>query len=138
MAEWFDTEGSYEDVEFLGGGKTRDVLVTGVRTKPSGIYLEVRVALESFRKQGAGLVNAVALSWSQVFEDIARMAHVGGVQWSQESRNGQLQDVAIITVLSNNGGSEATLTVPVLQLGENLHAPQIAALNKQLNAVDAL
>jgi hypothetical protein len=55
VAQTFSVETSYEDVEFLGGAQTRDVLVTGIRTKPSGIYIEVRVPLAEVRQYGAQL-----------------------------------------------------------------------------------
>lgn len=138
MADQYEVVSTYEDVEFLGGSNTRDVIVAGVRTKPHGIYLEVRVPKSHLEKGGAGLIGAVALSWSQVFEDLLRVPHVAGVQWGQDTHNGQLQDVAIIDVQSASGDSEATLTIPVLDLGPKLGAQRIAALSGQLDAIEGL
>src|SRR3954447_20020267 len=107
MADTFAVETSYPDVEFLGGTNTRDVLVTGIRTKPSGIYIEVRVPMSEYRQFGAQVVNAAALSWSNIYETLARQPHIAGVQWGQESFHGQLQDVAVLTVESASGNSQA-------------------------------
>lgn len=137
MADSWQFVTSFEDVEFLGGSQTRDVLVTGIRTKPSGIYLEVRVPLDLFKREGAQVVNAAALGWANIFETLARQPYVAGVQWGQESLNGQLQDVAVITVASTSGDSQATLTVPIVQLGPKLDAPAIKQLHDQLNELEA-
>jgi hypothetical protein len=137
VAEHWQFETSYEDVEFLGGNKTREVLVTGIRTKPSGIYVEVRVPKAIFTKYGAASVNDPAGAWATIFETIARMSHVAGVQWGQESKNGMLEDVAIVTVESDSGESEATVTVPIAKIGPNVTIPEVAKLNKQLNALEA-
>lgn len=137
MADTWEFVTSYEDTEFLGGSNTRDVLVTGIRTKPSGIYIEVRVPLALFQQDGAQVVNAAALGWATIFETLARQPYVAGVQWGQESTNGMLQDVAIITVASTSGNSQASLTVPVVRLGPKLDAPEIKHLHEQLNQLEA-
>jgi hypothetical protein len=138
MAEIFDVETSYDDVEFLGGSRTQDVLVTGIRTKPHGIYIEVRVGKALFEQEGAQIVNAAALGWATIFETLAVQPHVAGVAWGQESAGGQLQDVAVITVSSSTGASSAALTIPVTSLGPKLGAAAIGKLSKQLDAVEAL
>lgn len=138
MADTFDVETSYDDVEFLGGSRTQDVLVTGIRTKPHGIYIEVRVSKALFEKDGAQIVNAAALGWATIFETLVVQPHVAGVAWGQESAGGQLQDVAVITVASSSGDSSSVLTIPVTALGPKLGATPIAKLSKQLDAVEAL
>jgi hypothetical protein len=136
VPEHWDFVTAYDDVEFLGGTQTRDVLVTGIRTKPSGIYLEVRVPRAEFDKLGAQVVNAAALSMWNIFETLAKQPYVAGVQWGQQPHSGQLQDVAVITVESDRGNAESSLTVPLVQLGPNLDHDAITKLHKQLNDLD--
>jgi len=139
MAETFEIAGgAYEDVEFVGGTSTQAVIVTPIRTKPSGIYIEVRVLKSAFEKNGASVVNAAALGWADIFETLAKQPHVGGVQWGQQQAGGQVEDVAIITVVSSSGASSDSLTVPVNALGPKLDETAIAALAKKLNELEAL
>lgn len=136
MADTFTVETAYDDVEFLGGAQTRDVLVTGIRTRPSGIYIEVRVPKAEFQQYGPQVVNAAALGWATIFETLAKQPYVAGVLWGQQARNGQLQDVAVLTVASTSGESESTLTVPVVDLGPDLDHAAIAKLHKSLDDLE--
>lgn len=138
MAEKYEVVSSYEDVEFLGGNRTREVIVTGIRTKPSGIYVEVRVPKDTFRKIGAHAISDAANSWSTLFETLVRNSGVVGVQWGQETHNGQLQDVAVVTAESDSGATQASLTVPIARLGPNLVIPGLEKLRKQLSELEGL
>lgn len=138
MAATFDILTSYRDVEFLGGTNTRDVHVAGGFTKPSGIYFEVRVPSSLYEKEGASVINAAALSTTTILETLMTQQHVDGVLWGQQSAGGQLQDVAIINVVSPSGNSSEPYTVPFIKLGPKLNAPQIAAIAKRLAETEAL
>lgn len=138
MADLFAIVTSYEDVEFVGGTNTRDVQVAGAVTKPSGIYFEVRVPKSTYQQDGPSVINAAALGMANILETLVKQPHVGGVQWGQASSGGQLQDVAIITVLSKSGNSSSLYTVPIVQLGPKLNATQIAAISARLDATEAL
>jgi hypothetical protein len=96
------------------------------------------VPLAEFRQYGAQVVNAAALSYATIFETLAKQPDVAGVQWGQATAHGQLQDVAVITVQSTSGNSEASLTVPVVQLGPDLDHPAVKRLHDQLDANEAL
>lgn len=136
MAPTWDHVTTSDDVEFLGGSQTRAVIVTGIRTKPSGIYLEVRVPRSSFDKYGAQVVNAAALGMANIFETLAKQPYIAGVQWGQAADHGQLQDVAILTVESSSGDSQATLTIPVVQLGPDLDHAAVAKLHGHLDDLE--
>lgn len=138
MAENFRIVTSYEDTEFLGGTSTQDVQVAGAVSKPHGIYFEVRVPKAEYQKQGPSIINAAALGIATIFETLIEQPHVGGVQWGQQTKGGQLQDVAIITVVSDSGNSSSLYTVPLVQLGPDLNAKQILAINNRLDATEKL
>jgi hypothetical protein len=137
MAENWEFVASYEDVEFLGGSNTRDVLVTGIRTKPSGIYVEFRVAMADFRENGARVVHDAAHAWAATFEALAAMQWVAGVQWGQESYRGQLHDVAILTVQSTNGDAQSSVTIPLSQLDTAHVTAVVKKLHDQLDDIGA-
>jgi hypothetical protein len=138
MADLFETVAAYDDVEFLGGSQTRDVLVTSIRTKPSGVYIEVRVPRSLFDQYGSQVVNAAALGMANIFETLMKQPYVAGVQWGQQAAQGQLRDVAVITVASTSGDSQSTLTVPVVNLGPDLDHKAITKLHDQLDATEGL
>ena len=138
MADTFTVVQSYEDVEFLGGTATRNVQVAGCVTTGHGIYFEVRIPSTEFAASGPESVNAAAAGYADIFETIANEANVVGVQWGQQTYGGQLQDVAIIEVSSDSGDSTGSITTPVTSLGPQLDKSQITALNKRLNATEAL
>lgn len=138
MAEKFDILTSYQDVEFLGGSNTRDVHVAGAVTKPDGIYFEVRVPSSVYKQEGPSVINAAALGTATILETLLTVPHVAGVLWGQQAVGGQLQDVAIITVVSKSGNSSEPYTVPFVKLGPKLNATQIAAISKRLDETEAL
>lgn len=138
MADLFTIVTSYQDVEFLGGTNTRDVQVAGATTKQNGIYFEVRVQKQQYEQQGPSIINAAALGMANILETLSRQPNVGGVQWGQQSAGGQLQDVAIITVVSDSGNSSSTYTVPIVQLGPDLNEAEIETIAHRLNQTEHL
>ena len=138
MADSFEILTSYRDVEFLGGANTRDVQVAGGVTRPSGIYFEVRVPSSTYKQDGPNVIEAAALGTATILETLVTQPHVGGVLWGQQSAGGQLQDIAIITVLSKSGNSSDEYDVPFVKLGPKLNATQIAAISARLDATEAL
>jgi hypothetical protein len=136
VAATFQVVAQYPTLEFLGGTRTQQVMTVGIQTKPSGIYVEFRLPKLIYDDQH---VNAAAIGWATIFETVVKEDWVGGVEWAQQpTASGQLQDVAVITVVSSSGNSSDTMTVPVTQLGPKLHQPQITALHDKLDATEAL
>lgn len=134
MAETFDVVAQRPGTEFLGGTETRDVMFIGIVTKPDGIYLEFAVPVSLY----PAAVNAAALGWANIFETLAGLPHVAGVEWGQRVVNGQLQPQATITVASSSGDSTGQLTVLISSLGPKLDQAAIDKLHAQLDATEAL
>jgi hypothetical protein len=126
----------YPTTEFLGGTQTRDVVAVGIQTIPHGIYTEVRIPQAAYDSH---LVAAAALGAASIFEYLASIPNVVGVQWYQQPQpNGELADAVTITVASSSGDSTANLNVLVSALGPKEHEPQIEALSAQLDAAEGL
>lgn len=136
MADIFDVVAQYPTTQFIGGTQTQEVVAVGIVTKPSGIYVEFLVPQKGY---SANVVDAAALGQATIFETVASLPAVAGVQWAQtQNAAGYLVEVVIITVASTSGNSSAQLTVPVVQLGPQLHKAQILALRKQLDDAENL
>lgn len=136
MAETFDVVAQRPTTQFIGGTQTKDVVFVGIVTKPSNIYVGFYVPQKGY---GESVVNAAALSWSTVFETVAGLTGVSGVQWAElQNDSGYLYPAVIITVSSTSGDSSIPLTVPVYQLGPQDHQPQILALRKKLDQTENL
>lgn len=127
---------AYDDVEFLGGSQTRDVLVTGIVTSPSGIYGEVRVPKSEFDQYGEQVVRAAAATFVTIFETLAAQPFISGVQWGMAAHNGQLRDVAVLTVTSSSGNSSSVLTIPVVELTPDLDHAAVKKLHDRLDALE--
>jgi len=138
MADKYRVVSSYEDVEFLGGSATQDVIVTGIRTIPSGIYVEARTPKATFDKIGPAAVNVAANAWATLFEELVRNSNVAAVSWGQRSAGGQLEDVAVFTVVSDSGNSSAQLTVPIAKISPQGVVPGLSHLAKQLTETEGL
>lgn len=138
MAPTFTVVTSYDDVEFLGGTETRAVIVTGVQTKPSGIYLEVRNSKTDVAQLGPDIIGALAASITTIYEGLAAETHVSSVQWGQQEIHGQLQDIAFVTVTSASGNSSTTLTIPLSDIGPGGEAALIASTSARLDAIEHL
>lgn len=135
MADTYSIVTQYPTVEFIGGTQTQDVSAVGILTKPHGVYAEFRVPQAGMT---ASIVNAAALGYADIYETLFTIPGVVGVAWSQQANAvNVLQDVVTITVASTSGNSTATLSVPLVDLGPQLHKPQIAALRKTLNEIEA-
>lgn len=136
MAETFDVVGQRPTTEFLGGSETRAAVSIGIRTKPSGIYVEFLVPRSVYSTE---IVNAAALGWATIYETVAALPWVVGVEWSEVPQpSGQLGQTVTITVESTSGNSTDSMDVLVTKLGPQLHKPQINALHAKLDAIEAL
>lgn len=136
MADTFKVRGTYPVTETLGGTKTRNMVAVGAVTVPHGVYFEVRVPQADYT---ASLTAAALLGPASIYEDLFDIPGVVDVAWSQgATASGQLQDLVTVVVSSTSGDSSDELTVPFVQLGPQLHKPQIAALRAQLDATEAL
>ncbi len=136
MADTFDVVAQRPTTQFIGGTQTKDVIAVGIVTKPSSIYVEFLIPRTGY---AASVVNAAALGYATIYETVAALPGVAGVQWAQDQNDaGYLVDVTVITVASTSGDSTATLTVQTPLLGPQLHEPQIIALRKQLDAAEKL
>lgn len=135
MADTFEFRYAYPTIEFLGGSKRRDVMVVGYVTKPGGYPFEIRIP-KALYLDGQG--SAAALGMATILETIAGLPGVADVDFGQEqAAGGALRDVVTIYVASTSGDSDASLTVPIVQLGPKLHGPQILALRAQLDKAEA-
>lgn len=138
MAANYSVVTSYDDVEFLGGTETRAVVVTGIQTKPHGIYVEVRVPKTIVTSTGETSIAEISADTAALYEGLAGQPHVTSVQWGQQELNGQLQDIAFVTVASTSGNSSTTLTIPLKDIGAGLEAALIASTSAQLDRIEAL
>lgn len=136
MADIFQVVGQRPTTEFLGGSETRAAVAVGITTKPNSIYVEFLIPRTIY---SVDQVRATAIGWATIFETVAALPWVVGVEWSQDpAASGQLADMATITVTSTSGNSTGTLSVAVAKLGPQLHKAQINALHKQLDDAEEL
>lgn len=136
MADNFTVVTQYPGIDVLGGSQTQDVVFVGINTVPNGTYIEFPVLQSVY---SAGVVEAAALGWATIIESVWAEKWVAGVQWTQVvNKANQLVSSVIITVESSSGNSTAQLTVPISQLGPQLHQPQITALHNQLDDAEGL
>jgi hypothetical protein len=125
----------YPGIDVIGGSQTQDVVFVGINTVPHDTYIEFPVIQSVY---SAGIVKAAAIGWAQIIEAVWDEDWVVGVQWTQVvNASNQLVSSVIITVTSSSGNSTAQLTVPISQLGPQLHQPQITALHGQLDDAEA-
>ncbi len=135
MADTFEVRVQYPTVEFLGGSQTRDVMAVGYVTKPSGIYVEVRIPKSTYT---AAQVKSYGIGYSGTIEAVAAIPGVDGMTWSQvQRRDGTLGDVMTVYVTSSSGDSAGSFVLPFAQLAPELAAPKVAALRKQLDNAEA-
>lgn len=136
MADTYTILAQREDIEFLGGTLTRPVVSVSFQTKPHNIYAEFRIPRKDYLPRAVG---AGALSYAAIYEGIAALDFVVGVQWSQVvTAASELADNVTITVASSSGNSTASLDVLLNALGPDLHAAQISALHDQLDNAESL
>lgn len=136
MADTYQVIGTRPGTEFLGGTNTRPVVVVEAATKPNGIYFEFNIPQKDFTAQS---VAGPALSWSTIYETVAGLPWVTGVQWSEAPNVSQeLAAQVTITVASSSGNSESQLTFLVIDLGPKLQQAAINNLHKQLDDAEGL
>ena len=133
MAANYDILAQRPDTEWLGGGQTRQVMAVGIVTKPSGVYMEFRVAKPDYTP---AVVRQDANGFAIVIEQLFDIPGVIGVQWSQvPGASGQLADVLDITVQSDSETATDTFTVPFAKLTQDYVAAQAAKAIDTLNAI---
>ncbi len=135
MADTFEVITQYPTVEFLGGSQTREVMAVGYRTKPSGIYLEVRIPRKIY---SAAEVRNEGIGYAGTIEAIAALAGVEGITWVQTQRpDGTLLDSFDLYVSSSSGDSASSLRLPLSQMARVFAEPKINALRSQLDKAEA-
>lgn len=136
MAAKFTVQTQRPGIVSLGGTQTQDVMIVGIETIPSGIYIEFPVVQTAY---SAEVVDAAALGWATIAETLAAQPHVAGVQWAQVITAANQQAPAwIITVTSTSGNSAGQITVENSRLGPKLDKTAIDHLHAQLDAAEAL
>jgi hypothetical protein len=135
VAASYDIVGQYPDVIVLGTGKTQDVQVIQVQTKPHGVYFETSLSRQNATT--ANIKNQVA-GFSLIYEMLFDIAGVADVQWTQEpTAAGQLEDHVIVYVESTSGDSTAQLDFPYAQFNQDVIEPRVASLRSSLDATEA-
>jgi hypothetical protein len=135
VAETFEVRTQYPTVEFLGGSQTRPVMAIGYVTKPSLIYLEVRIPKNLY---SAELVKDYGIGYSGTVEAVAQLNGVQGMVWQQAQQpDGTLIDQMVIYVSSTSGDSAGSFILPFGQLAPKWATPKIKALRDQLDEAEA-
>lgn len=136
MADTFTVVAQYAGLDTLGGTQTQEVTFVGITTKPHGTYVEFPVAQSVYSKE---IVNAAAIGWASIAEDLWATPNVVGVQQTQVvNPSNQLVYSWIISVQSDTGDSWSTITIANNDLGPQLGHDRIEALNAQLTATENL
>ena len=135
MGEHFRDATVKPDVEFLGGTKTRDVLVLQAWTVPHDVYFEARYAAKDYTVAN---VLAAAEGYGIVLEGYYDIDGVADIAWSQiETRDGQLLDSITFFVDSTSGNSSDTFTVPYRRLARGVDQKGFVNPDKAVPALRA-
>jgi hypothetical protein len=135
MAEHYRDATVRPDVEFLGGTKTRAVLVLSAWTVPHDVYFEARYPASGYTTAN---VIAAAEGFGIVLEGYFDIPGVDTISWSQiETQDGQLQDAITFYVSSTSGESFDTLTVPYKRLARGVDQAGFVNPDKAVPALRA-
>jgi len=124
-----------EEVEYVGGTQTRNVVAVSAISKPHGVYFEFRIPRADLAThQPATLAEA----YGGVVEDIFKNPNAVGAEWAQTvNAAGLLQDEMVIYVQSDSGNSSASFTLSFYALDPARVSGLVDALAAQLNALEA-
>ncbi len=126
--------GTRPDVEFLGGQRTKPVMVVSVLTTAHGVYFETRIDTKDYT---ATVAKENANGFTIVYELLFDIPGVADVGWAQEATPaGQLQDHVIVYVSSSSGNSSGIVDVPYSQFTQDKVAAKVGALRDQLDAAE--
>jgi len=126
--------GTRPDVEFLGGQRTKPVMVVSVVTTTHRVYFETRIDTKDYTAQVA---KENANGFTIVYELLFDIPGVEDVGWAQEATPaGQLQDHVIVYVASSSGDSSGIVDVPYSQFTQDKIAAKVGALRDQLDAAE--
>lgn len=135
MADQAQFRYAYPTVEFLGGGKSRDVMAVGYVSVQHGVAFEVRVPKSIYTQPG--IARAVSAAPQTIIETLYGFPGVDTVEWNTtQAPSGALRDAVTIYVTSTSGDSSDTITTPIAELGPDLDSKKIAALRAKLDAVE--
>lgn len=119
------------DVEFLGGQRTKPVMVVSVVTQAHGVYFETRIATSDYT---AEVAKENANGFTIIYELLFTIPGVSDVGWAQETTPaGQLQDHVIVYVASTSGESSGIVDVPYSKFTQDYVAGKVKALRSQLD-----
>ena len=135
MAATYQIVTQRPNTQYIGGTTTVAGMSVGFVTKPNGVYAEVFVPNTDYN---TGEVNAAVMGMALIMEELFSFDDASGVAWSQRVNDSNLLvDQVTIYVESDSGNSTGSLTVDVVNLGPQLHKPQLDALKATLNATEA-
>jgi hypothetical protein len=132
VADTYDIVSRRQTEELLGGTTLQDVIEVGFVTKPSGIYVQTRMALPLISPQQiAQTVFPIAANIESLLHD----PNVAAIVYIQDvNAAGQLIDVLEITYQSDDGRATGTYRVLVDMADLRYLSPILAPLVEQLNA----
>ena len=142
MAAHFRDATVKPDMEFLGGTKTRPVLVLQAWTVPHDVYFEARYPSKDYTVAD---VLAAADGYGIVIEGYFAIEGVADLAWSQvETRANMLQDALTFFVTSTSGNSDDEVTWPFARIAAGVDQagffnPEklIPALRAKLDRIEA-
>lgn len=135
MAATYQIVTQRPNTQYIGGTNTVPGMSVGFVTKPNSVYGEVFVDQVDY---AAGVTGGAVLSLAEILEELFTFDGATGVSWSQRVNDSNLLvDQVTIYVTSDSGNSTGSLTVDIVNLGPQLHKPQLDALRKTMNDLEA-
>jgi hypothetical protein len=126
--------GTRPDLEFLGGTRTKPVMVVSVVTQEHGVYFETRIDTVDYT---ADVARQNANGFTIIYELLFQIPGVSDVGWAQEATPaGQLQDHVIVYVSSSSGQSSGIVDVPYSQFTQDIIAGKVKTLRAELDATE--
>lgn len=123
------------DVEIIGPGKTRPVVVVTAQADNSGFVFTTVVARVDYKQPNLGIIlNTIA-------DAIDKDANVAGVEninlYQDVNAQGQFVNKVEVGVVSTSGASDETITVPYGAIFDQRFAELVGAARDHLDAVEA-
>lgn len=123
------------DVEIIGPGKTRPVVVVTAQADNSGFVFTTVVARVDYKQPNLGIIlNTIA-------DAIDKDANVAGVEninlYQDVNAQGQFVNKVEVGVVSTSGASDETITVPYGAIFDQRFAEFVGAARDHLDAVEA-
>lgn len=123
------------DVEIIGPGKTRQVVVVTAQADNSGYVFTTVVARVDYKQPNLGIIlNTIA-------DAIDKDANVAGVEnvnlYQDVNPQGQFVNKVEVGVVSTSGASDETITIPYGAIFDARFGELVGAARDHLDAVEA-